>query len=66
MATTAQNAAAKKSRPARMPTLKQLVVRTQKIQTEVNDLLALLRRLDRDKVVLMKVQSGLPKSIKPL
>lgn len=62
MATTPLKAA-KKSKP---PTLKQLVVRTQAIQAQVNDLLTLLRRLDRQKMVITSPQSGLTKIIKPL
>ena len=54
--------AAKKSAP-RPPTLKQLVARAQKIQDEVNDLLALLRRLDRQKLVITTPVSGRPKNI---
>lgn len=64
MATTPLKAA-KKSKP-RAPTLKQLVVRTQAIQKDVNDLLVLLRRLDRgDRMFTTDLESGLTKNIKP-
>ena len=62
MATRTTAKAVKKSKP-RAPTLKQLVVRTQAIQTKVNDLLTLLRRLDREKLVITRPDSGLPKNI---
>ena len=53
----------KAARKSKSPTLKQLVVKTQAIQAQVNDLLTLLRRLDRQKAVITTPVSGLPKNI---
>jgi hypothetical protein len=49
---------AKKAASPKTPTLKQLVLRTQAIQTKVNELLTELRRLDKRKLVITNAQSG--------
>ena len=63
---TKTSTTAKKSTKPRAPTLKQLVVRVQRIQGEINDLVTILRRLDREKLVITSKLSGQPKNILPL
>jgi hypothetical protein len=62
MATKTPAKAAKTKAP-RLPSLKQLIARTQAIDAKVNELLTLLRRIDGEKGVITTPASGLPKNI---